>query len=99
WISPVERRTRAALVGQTLGDYGCDWIQNRNLAPRTRKLYFDLLRLHIAPTLGEIGIGSLTSERVNQWYARLLVDRPTARAQSYGFAARDLRFGSRSRTT
>ena len=49
WVSPVERKTRAAVRGQTLGDYATRWIENRNLAPRTRKLYVDLLRLHIAP--------------------------------------------------
>jgi len=84
WVSPVERKTRAAVRGQTLGDYATRWIENRNLAPRTRKLYTDLLRLHIAPSLGEIGIGALSSDDVNRWHAKTLTDKPTARAQAYG---------------
>jgi integrase len=83
WVSPVERKTRAAVRGQTLGDYATRWIENRNLAPRTRKLYVDLLRLHIAPSLGEIGIGSISSDDVNRWHAKTLVDRPTARSHAY----------------
>jgi integrase len=83
WVSPVERRTRAAVRGQTVQSYAKDWIENRNLAPRTRKLYTDLLRLHIGPTLGEIGIGALSSDDVNHWHAKTLVDKPTARSHAY----------------
>jgi hypothetical protein len=83
WVSPVERRTRAAVRGQTVESYAKDWIENRNLAPRTRKLYTDLLRLHIAGSLGEIGIGALSSDDVSRWHAKTLTDKPTARAHAY----------------
>ncbi len=83
WISPDERKTRAAVLGQTLGDYAQSWIQNRNLAPRTRKLYTDSLAHHIAPTLGEIGIGLLTADDVNRWHAKTLTNKPTGRAHAY----------------
>jgi integrase len=84
WVSPVERSQARALRGQTVTDYATQWIENRNLAPRTRKLYTDLLAKHIRPTLGEIEIGSLSADDVNRWHAKTLVDRPTARAHAYG---------------
>jgi integrase len=83
WVSPVERRTRAAVRGETVQSYAKRWIENRNLAPRTRKLYADLLAKHIAPWIGAIGIGALSSDDVNRWHAKTLVDKPTARAHSY----------------
>jgi SLT domain-containing protein len=61
WVSPVERSQARALRGQTVTDYATQWIATRNLAPRTRKLYTDLLAKHIGPTLGEIGIGLLSA--------------------------------------
>ena len=84
WISPVERRTRAAVRGETVESYAKRWIAGRNLAPRTRKLYTESLAHHIAPSLGEIGIGSLSADTVNHWHAKTLTDKPTARAHAYG---------------
>jgi integrase len=83
WVSPVERRTRAAVRGETVESYAKRWIENRNLAPRTRKLYADLLAKHIAGSLGEIGIGALSSDDVNRWHAKTLTDKPTARTHAY----------------
>ena len=84
WVSPVERSARAAVRGETVESYAKRWIANRNLKPRTRKLYVDLLAKHIAPSLGEIGIGSLSSDDVSRWYAKTLTDKPTSRAHAYG---------------
>jgi integrase len=84
WLSPTERSAKAKATGETLSEYGKRWIANRNLAPRTRINYADLFTKHIAPTLGEIGIGSLTADDVNRWHAKTLTDKPTARKHAYG---------------
>lgn len=84
WISPVERRAKAAVVGQTVSDYAKRCIEGRNVAPRTRKLYTDSFAHHIAPILGEIGISSLSTDEANRWHSKTLVDKPTARAHAYG---------------
>ena len=43
-----------------------------------------LLAHHIGPSLGEIGIGSLSTDDVNRWHSETLTDKPTARAHAYG---------------
>lgn len=70
--------------GETVCDYATRWIENRNIKPRTRLLYVDLLRQHIRPTLGDIGIGALSAGDVSRWYSKTLTDKPTARAHAYG---------------
>jgi integrase len=69
-----------------LGDYAAEWLvhrkgrKGRELAPRTRELYADLLRLHIvgdddnqripppSPRLGSMPIGEITYEDVRRWH-------------------------------
>jgi hypothetical protein len=47
WIDPGRGKT-------TLAEYAGAWLTNNpTLRPRTRRLYSDLLRLHIVPTLGD----------------------------------------------
>jgi integrase len=43
-----------------------------------------LLEKHIAPSLGDIGIGSLSADNVNRWYSKTLTDKPTTRSHAYG---------------
>ena len=83
WVSPVERSARAAVCGERVESYAQRWIEGRNIKPRTRLLYADLLAKHIAPSLGEIGIGSLSSDDVNRWHSKTLTDKPTTRAHAY----------------
>lgn len=45
WMDP---RLRSV----TLAGYAGEWLIHRPLAPRTRELYADLLRLHVLPQLG-----------------------------------------------
>ena len=38
WVSPVERKARAAVRGETVESYATRWIGRRNIKPRTRLL-------------------------------------------------------------
>jgi len=68
WIDP-ERAKRK------LGDYADQWIAQRpGLRPRTVELYKWLLRKHIAPDLGGVELGKLSTAVIRQWRA----DRLTA---------------------
>jgi integrase len=75
WIDPARGKT-------TLAEYANAWLANHpTLRPRTRRLYSDLLRLHILPTLGatELGIRGASTERAGE--------RPVATvAQVYALA-------------
>lgn len=64
-----------------LREYAAKWVVERaGLAPRTAELYQSLLRLHIAPALGDLNLVALTPGRVRSWRSDLLdggVGRPT----------------------
>ena len=56
-----------------LRDYAQRWIAQRpGLRPRTSDLYFWLLRKHIAPTLGGVPLGKLSTAMIRQWRSELL---------------------------
>jgi integrase len=58
-----------------LGDYAQAWIVQRpGLRPRTADLYRWLLRKHIAPRLGGVQLGKLSTSMVREWRAALLAD-------------------------
>lgn len=65
WVDPTRGR-------ELLRTYAAAWIEDHpGLRPRTRRLYQDLLRLHILPVLGHIDLGKLTPRLVRAWYAGL----------------------------
>jgi integrase len=56
-----------------LGDYAGTWITQRpGLRPRTVDLYRWLLKKHIAPYLGGVPVGKLSTRLVREWRASLL---------------------------
>jgi hypothetical protein len=56
-----------------LRDYAERWIAQRpGLRPRTSDLYFWLLRKHIAPFLGGVPLGELSTAMIRQWRSELL---------------------------
>jgi integrase len=56
-----------------LADYAATWIAQRpNLRPRTVDLYRWLLKKHIAPRLGGVPIGKLSTAMIREWRAELL---------------------------
>ncbi|WP_283138814.1 tyrosine-type recombinase/integrase [Rhizohabitans arisaemae] len=56
-----------------LGTYAETWIAQRpGLRPRTVDLYTWLLRKHIAPYLGPVALGKLSTSMIRQWRSDLL---------------------------
>ena len=56
-------------------DYAETWIAQRpGLRPRTMDLYRWLLRKYIAPCLGKVALGQLSTPMVRQWRSDLLRD-------------------------
>src|SRR5712691_1497824 len=56
-----------------LADYATTWITQRpNLRPRTVDLYRWLLKKHIAPHLGGVPVGKLSTAMIREWRATLL---------------------------
>jgi integrase len=56
--------------------YAADWLDQRQLSPKTAQLYELLLRLHLAPTFGEMIISDIRQEHVRAWRAAELKTGP-----------------------
>jgi hypothetical protein len=55
-----------------VGKYAADWMGQGQFSPKTAQLYELLLRLHLAPTFGEMDIGDIRQEDVRTWRAAQL---------------------------
>jgi integrase len=65
WTDPV--------LGEVeLGEYGRRWIAEHRCARRTREEYASLWRLHVEPSLGDVELAALNTERVRTWRSALL---------------------------
>jgi len=52
----------------TLAEYATTWLASRELKPRTRAHYRDLLDDLIEPTLGTLRLSRLSPDKVRAWY-------------------------------
>jgi len=77
----VPSRPKTAAV--TFADYAATWLAGRDLKPRTRALYADLLRDRLTPTFGDVPVKDITPEAVRRWHAGQGSTAPTARAHAY----------------
>ncbi|ABM15141.1 tyrosine-type recombinase/integrase [Mycolicibacterium vanbaalenii] len=84
WTPPAQRAAEVKAKAVTLGEYSTKWIEDRNVKPRTRSSYRDILRLHIEPRLGSMAMKNLTGEVVRSWYAGLGTDYPRRNSHAYG---------------
>ncbi len=69
--------------GITLRAYATQWIEQRQLRPRTRQHYESMLHRLILPDLGDAKIVTLTPAKIRQWHTDLGADHPTRNAHSY----------------
>ena len=60
--------TEDVVQDQTLAAYASSWLADRDLKPRTRVLYRNLLDRRILPALGSKPLMSLTASHVRAWY-------------------------------
>lgn len=85
WKAPkVRREDHSANRALTLSVFSEQWLEQRDLKPRTKDHYQSLLDRQILPHLGSVPLKSLTSEMVRGWYAQMDPARPTLRAHAYG---------------
>lgn len=83
WIPPTEERAAATTPKLTFGRYAEQWIEHRDLKPRTRDLYRDLLKKRVTPTLGDRELAKITPAIIRNWWAGLDDTTPTRSAQAY----------------
>lgn len=65
------------------GDYSEQWLQDRNLRPKTDQEYRRLLKAWVLPTFRTMRLDTITVEDVKTWYRTLPADKPTQRARAY----------------
>lgn len=77
WTPPEDRDAIKAFRTITLREYSDKWLTQRDLAPKTRHLYRELLDSRIQPELGDVMMRALTPADVRAWWVSLNAERPT----------------------
>lgn len=84
WTPPADRAAKAVAAKLTLREYATRWLEQRDLAPHTRRSYDQALRLAILPDLGDKVLNEITAEDIRVWYVDMGDERATRRARAYG---------------
>lgn len=84
WEPPSKARELAKAKAVTVSEYALEWVEQRNIKPRTRSGYKDILRLHIDPTIGRVALVNLSPAAVRSWYSNLGTDHPRRNSHAYG---------------
>ena len=58
-------------------------MANRDLKPRTREQYQQILATHLEPAFGDMQLAAITPAAVREWHSQLLPGKPTMRARTY----------------
>ncbi|WP_449385065.1 tyrosine-type recombinase/integrase [Cellulomonas soli] len=66
-----------------LAEYADAWLEGRELKPRTRAHYRQLLDTRILPAFGEKELAAITPVDVRLWHAGMDARKPTIRAHAY----------------
>lgn len=67
------------------GEYAAAWVEERQLTATTRQLYRSLLRHHLEPVFGAVGVAEISPPFVRRWRADKLAagTGPTTVAKAY----------------
>lgn len=82
WTPPTKLRDLPR--EKTFGEYASQWLERRDLKPRTRAHYESLLDRQIMPTFDVVPLVKITRSLVRDWYDDLDRSKPTLRAHAYG---------------
>lgn len=83
WTPPNERSQAKTARQTTLHEFATTWLAERDIGPKTRALYRDLLNSRILPTLGDEKLTDITPALVRTWWASLGKTTSTRNAQAY----------------
>lgn len=83
WTPPAHRKNASQKRGTLFGEYALDVLGQRDLKPRTRQGYCDLLAGPLA-RFSKVPLAQISPEMVRTWYsASSLGKTPTRRAHAY----------------
>lgn len=84
WTPAVSRAAKVRRSVEYFGPFAEDWLEGRDIKPRTRALYRSLLDRLILPTFERVSLRDITPAVVRVWTGKLDPTRPTQRAHAYG---------------
>jgi integrase len=82
WTPPKMRAAEKHARAKILETYAKEWVEYRDLKPRTRQGYLELLAGPIKP-LGRLALGNISSETVRAWHAGMGKDTPRRKSHAY----------------
>jgi hypothetical protein len=83
WTPPETRARARAVAGTTLCEYAEQYLAHRDLTPKTRAHYRELLDRRILPGLGDEILRAVTPAKVRAWGVGLGKKTPTRNTQAY----------------
>ncbi|AQT79314.1 site-specific integrase [Mycolicibacterium litorale] len=85
WTPPEDRQAVKSVRSITVSEYAAKWLSERDLAPKTRHLYGELLDSRILPELGDVMMKAVTPADVRAWWVALNMEKktPTRNTHSY----------------
>lgn len=85
WSPPEDRHAAKSVRSITVGEYAKRWLAERDLAPKTRHLYGELLDSRILPDLGDVMMRAITPSDIRAWWVGLNAEKktPTRNAHTY----------------
>jgi integrase len=83
WTPPEGRAATKAIASVTVREYADRWLAERDLAPKTRALYRELLDSRVLPVLGDEMVRAVTPASVRAWWVGLGKKTPTRNTHAY----------------
>ncbi|WP_046318319.1 site-specific integrase [Mycobacterium sp. UM_Kg1] len=85
WTPPESRQAARAARTVSVRDYAETWLSQRDLTPKTRHLYRDLLDRRILPTLGGQMLRAVTPADVRAWWVALNAEKATPTRNTHAY--------------
>ncbi len=84
WSPTTSRRAKVKRATELFGPYALEWLEHRELKPRTRSLYRSQLERFLLPSFGDVSLRDITPAVVRVWHSGLDPSKRTQRAHAYG---------------
>lgn len=85
WTPPEDRDAAKAVRTITVREYADTWLPQRDLAPKTRHLYRELLDSRILPELGDVMMRAITPADVRAWWVSLNAEKQTPTRNTHAY--------------
>ncbi|WP_245831494.1 tyrosine-type recombinase/integrase [Mycobacterium terramassiliense] len=85
WTPPEDRDAVRSARTATVREYANKWLTERDLAPKTRQLYRELLDSRILPALGDQMIRAVTPADIRSWWVALGAEKKTPTRNTHAY--------------